>query len=349
MNVSHFAETASPQLFPQLIDLLRPFPAVRYMNWQQINHLDGHSRPYVRFVNDLPVVDLRWLMPRGPWGNYAGAPLDAIAVLASVLNHRPWVCVPHAARAEVAAHIVQTFVKRGVRPILQYSNEVWNSAFEQHKWCADQYALTQQTRAANVLGDRTAALLWECEQANWMANAFHQHADVVVGAQFWAPETVELVLDHVNEDVHAIAVAPYLGRNLDAGELDNAQIEHQLMQEIGDVRDLAGSYVDWCSKANKLLFAYEGGLHLTAYRNDGQTDIELADVVERVADFNRSAEAGAVTAALWEMWIDEGGDVACPYSAAVLPSNQFFGHAEITGGQIVVLPKHAAVVGVLGA
>lgn len=360
MNLGHFPE-ASPQALSQLIHLLRPWPVVRYLNWQQTNYRTDHRRPRVEHPSHLPVLDNKWMLPRGAWGRYPGVPTSVIARMAQALGHRPWLCFWHTARLETIEQVLNEFARRGIRPIVQYGNEVWNGSFEAYHYAVKHYPLVVSSRPD--LDSRSTALLWECHQANAIADQFGHLADVVIGAQFWAPETVELVLDHAGANITAIAAAPYIGHKVDQLEFalaimhglpaarglpnESGFLKDNIRKSAQDARNLIATYVEQASRKGKRLYAYEGGLHLAAYRREGESDQAFQARAFAVVDYNRSEQAGNDTRELWRGWRDEGGGIACPYSLSTRPSNTMFGHVEITNNGLVTLPKYQAALDVL--
>lgn len=359
MNVSHYPQTTLSIFENALLRLHDPFPVVRFMNWQQINRLPNDSRIIVREWADLPTVDEDWEYRGGPWGAFRGVPLVEIVRFANRINARPWVHIPIEASDELIERMV-AFVIEGSyqRPIFEFSNEIWNGTFKQF-----QSAVQNGRAGALADNDFQAALRWQGERTRKIADAAHGSADIVIAAQFFNQWVAEQLLLQVDDAVTALAVAPYLGRNQRGLQMKNGRpaarnmlaVHNELIAEVyEDIAPRIADYRKLCDKHGVKLFAYEGGLHQIA-RNEGDSDaFELEK--ELLLNFNRSPFAGIATEKLWQIWQEEGGDLFCPYSLATVYENpytgqiqnQFFGHTEILGRQLRVLPKYRGAVKAVG-
>ncbi len=355
MNVSHYPQTTLSIFENVLLRLHEPFPVVRFMNWQQINRLPNDTRPIVRAWEDLPTIDEDWEYRRGPWGAFRGVPLVAMVRFANRINARPWLHIPIQASDDLIERMI-AFVIEGSnqKPIFEFANEIWNGTFKQF-----QYAVNSGRQRMLADNDFQAALRWQGQQTRTIAKATHGSADIVIAAQFFNQWVAEQLLEQVDDVVTALAVAPYVGRNQRglrmqderAAPRDILAIHNELIAELyEDVAPRIADYRKLCDKHDVKLFAYEGGLHQVA-RNEGNTAaFELEK--ETLLNFNRSPFAGAVTEKLWTLWQENGGDLFCPYSLATVYENpytnqiqnQFFGHTEILGRQLRVLPKYRGAV-----
>jgi hypothetical protein len=360
MNVSHYPQTTLSIFENALIQLHKPFSVVRFMNWQQINRLPNDTRPVVREWEDLPTIDEDWEYRGGPWGAFRGVPLVEMVRFANRINARPWLHVPIEASDELIERMI-AFVIEGSnqKPIFEFANEIWNGTFKQF-----QYAV-RNGRASNLAdNDFQAALRWQCVRTRTIAQAAQGSADIVIAAQFFNEWVAEQLLEQADDVVTALAVAPYVGRNQRGLRMQKDRptarpmlaIHNELIAEIyEDVAPRVASYRKLCDRANVKLFAYEGGMHQIA-RNEGNLEaFQLEKEVFR--NFNRSPFAGIVTEKLWQMWQEQGGELFCPYSLATVYENpytnqiqnQFFGHTEILGRQLRVLPKYRGAVNAANA
>jgi hypothetical protein len=138
---------------PDYVRDMRPFGVVRYMEIARING----SR--IRTVSDMEDQD--------DWQGVAGdgIPVSEIARHARRLGVQPWVCVPHMANDALVRHMARRL--RGLRPIVEYSNELANTQFEQSRWAAAQigpYSGSTQQReyALRYASERTRriAQIW---------------------------------------------------------------------------------------------------------------------------------------------------------------------------------------------
>jgi hypothetical protein len=66
-----------------------------------------------------------------------GVPVERMVELANTLGADPWFCVPHQASDDYVrqfASLLHARLDPGLRPHIEYSNEVWNRGFAQSQW-----------------------------------------------------------------------------------------------------------------------------------------------------------------------------------------------------------------------
>ena len=350
MNLSHFPLTPDEHYTTILKRLLAPFPVVRFMNWQQINRSQWDNRPPIVSWADLPRIDSAWRYKTGPWGAWPGVPLVEIIRLANEMRVTPWICIPDTASDDLLRRIV-SFVIEGThqRPIIEFSNEIWNHNFSQYHYASEQGV---------DLADKpfTAALRWQAAQTRKVAEAAQGAAHVVVCGQFFNQWVVEQLLEGCGDVVAAVGVAPYLGRMHRGIEERNGAWRMREMQTLadeisaeidGEVTERIQNFHTLAQRYGIRLFAYEGGLHQVARNDRGNTAFETEK--SAFSTFNRSIYAGNVTLQLWQAWRNNGGEVACPYSLSTPfeRQNTFFGHCEQHSGDFRMLPKYLSARAVL--
>ena len=357
MNLSHYPQTPLADYENTLVHLLRPFPVVRFMNWQQINRHSADERLLICECEDLPSHEQDWEYRGGAWSEFCGVPIERMVRLANLVDAQPWVCVPIAASDALIAHIVEHTVEYANRkPIIEFANEIWNQAFWQHQLAAE--SGMRLGLAEDAVG---AALAWQAQRTRVIREVAGDSAEVVIAAQFFNPTVANTLLNYAGAHVDALAVAPYIGRNqssLHKGiPRDLADIHQEIRDEIDtDVAQLVQRYHEFCEQHEVKLYAYEGGLHQVARNWDHvkQTTLSKGDFAQSKQTFlnyNRSLFAADNISHLWQVWCKNGGSTFCPYSLATAyknvwngdTQNQFFGHCEIVGKQIRILPKYRAV------
>ncbi|MGB1253455.1 MAG: hypothetical protein ACPG8W_22770 [Candidatus Promineifilaceae bacterium] len=351
MNLSHFPLTPHDHQLAVLERLLTPFPAVRFMNWQQINLSKWDSRAPVREWDDLPQVNSNWRYEVGPWGAWAGVPLAELIRLANKLSVRPWMCIPNTASDQLIAQMVSFVIEHcDRRPIIEFSNEIWNPIFMQHHHSAESGADMAEKPFQ-------CALRWQAQQTRKIAKAAQGSADVVVCGQFFNQWVIEQLLEGCGDVIDAIGVAPYLGRKQRAIEEVNGEWQMRDMQEMADevsaevatdITDRFRGFKRLADRHGLRLFAYEGGMHQIARNDHGRTAFEREKAA--LLTFNRSIHAGNNTRQLWIAWQENGGEIACPYSLSTVfeQQNTFFGHCELHQKEIRMLPKYLSARDVLG-
>lgn len=343
MNVSHFQQTPTPDRLDQLANLHAPFSIIRFMNWQQTNLTHWGNQTTFHNWEDLPSDEDDWMYKGGAWDSFKGVPISFCINYANKINCRPWINIPHTATDTLIQEISDLAITQSKRkPIIEFSNEVWNAQFGQHE-----HAVKMGREAGLGAHRLESAWHWHAHQTRFIKEFVTTNADVVIGAQFFRPEVAQSQLRACGDIVDALAVAPYLGRKQRHEGRTNEAIGLELHTEIDtEIVPLFDQYTSMCDQYGIELYAYEGGLH-----HMGQS----AEERPLWAEFNRSSDAADVTARLWMEWQISGGSIACPYSIATVYKNYwndqyqntFFGHCEITQDSIEILPKYAAALDVL--
>ena len=100
----------------------------RFMDWMDTN--GSRQREWA----DRPKLeDATW--------SSKGVPVEVMVELCNRLKVNPWFCMPHQATDDYARQFA-ALVKRELDPTLrvhvEYSNEVWNGIFEQHRLAEEQ-------------------------------------------------------------------------------------------------------------------------------------------------------------------------------------------------------------------
>lgn len=115
---------------------LRPFAALRYMDWLETNHNPG-------FYGDAGHHALEWADRRpadystqaGTLGGKYGVSWEYVAALANETNTDAWINVPVAATDDYVrelAAFLRRELKPGIHVYVEHSNEVWNFGFPQY-------------------------------------------------------------------------------------------------------------------------------------------------------------------------------------------------------------------------
>ncbi len=122
-----FEGAASP-FHPLFISRLKPFSVIRFMDWQKTNGSDmvgWTDRPSASYYTQ---------------GTGEGVSLEIMIALCNELGADPWFCMPHQANdryVERFAAMVKSRLRPGLNVYVEWSNEVWNSQFSQHRWVKD--------------------------------------------------------------------------------------------------------------------------------------------------------------------------------------------------------------------
>ena len=318
---------------PKFVEKIQPFSSLRFMDWMETNNSEQEH-----WFDRPKAEDARY--------SEVGAPVEIMVELANQTDTDPWFTMPHKATDEYVANFAQ-YVKNNLEPDLkvyvEYSNEVWNGQFGQHKWAnqqAQQEWSNSDLKGTDWYSKRTTEVvkIWD--------NVFAQDSERVVGVMgaqagnLWVGkrtldyEWSDAPLSHSDTGIDAIAIAPYFGGYLGKPE-NSSQVEswtkdsdgglNKLFQEltVGGVIDgspeggaLAQAYRNMERYANLAqqqgldLLAYEGGQHLVGFRgienNQAITDLFIAA--------NRDQRMGMIYKDYLTKWFETGGGLFANYS-----------------------------------
>ena len=263
-----------------------------------------------------------------------GVALEYMIDYCNRTRSEPWFCMPHMADDDYIrqfATLVHDNLDPGLKTYVEYSNEVWNSIFEQTHYCDS---------AGTAQGlDPSGTHPWE---AGWRYSGrrskqiFRIWEEVfggtdrivrVIASQMNTYVTErKLETDSVYQYTDAIAIAPYFGgRFNDADRMEEIagwtvdQLLDSCLNDIrGEVRSEIEAHVNLCKQYNTdfgtdlRLIAYEGGQHLTAWNtNQDATDLFTAA--------NRSSRMRDLYLTYFEMWDTLGGSLFAQFSSLCSP------------------------------
>jgi hypothetical protein len=324
-------ELALTQLFsPDFLEQLEPYQSLRFMDWMRTN-----NSLLSTWQERAKPSDSRYSTDRG-------VPPEVMINLSNATDKAPWFNMPHRATdayVRAFAELVRDRLDRSLPIFVEYSNEVWNSAFEQGAWVELQgetafpeSAESSFTKRINYYGRRSAEIcdVWRSVFANDAGRV-----TCVISSQaansWTASEALRCPLWElgpcVDHGVEALAIAPYLGDYLGQTEnylevlgwtnTDDGGRE-QLFDELNSGGVLSGGpaggafnqTMEWI-RNNKdvaqqngvLLIAYEGGQHLVGVGEANSKD-ELTELFSRA---NREPEMGALYSRYLTGWESEGG------------------------------------------
>ncbi len=130
---------------PLFVERLKPFKTLRFMDWQRTN----------------TTRQVRWSDRNLP-SNFTHADREGVAIellieLANELKADAWVCMPAQADDDYVrrfAQLVKDRLHPGGKVYVEWSNEVWNTQFEVHKWIKSE---TDGRSLSSAFFDRWAA------------------------------------------------------------------------------------------------------------------------------------------------------------------------------------------------
>ncbi len=212
----------STELFSEtFLQRLAPYSTLRFMDWMRTNNSEVSS-----WSDRALTTDARFSTEKG-------VPVETMVALSNETGKAPWFNMPHQADNEYIQNFatsVRESIDPGLNIYVEYSNEVWNSAFLQGNWIEQQGELLWSivpdspfTKRINYHGKRSAEIcdIWK--------NAFSGDSARVLcviasqAANSWtASEALDCPLWEESpcyaHGINKLAIAPYFGNYLGESE-----------------------------------------------------------------------------------------------------------------------------------
>ncbi len=295
--------------YPPLLDFLKDFQVIRFMDWMNTN-----NSPVVEWKDRNKIDSYTQTSPYGVAYEY-------IIDLCNRSGKDAWICIPHKASDNYIVELAR-FFKNELDPKLklyvEYSNEVWNGAFEQNGYA------TQKGEDLGYSG-QPWEIAWQY-YAKRSADVHRIFEEVfgdtrrlvkVVASQAAVPWISNYIMERYSEPKYnsygvkadALAIAPYfagdIGRKIgDAGLANTITIDAIL----DSMEHALGESYTWMQDSKTVandfkldLIAYEGGQHLIAgweYNNNEA-------FVNKLLDANRHPRMEDLYCQYFNYWYEE--------------------------------------------
>ena len=309
---------AAEPFYPPFLQRWRGFNTFRFMDWM---HTNGSRQ---REWADRPT-------PESPTFTERGVPVEVMVDLCNRLGVNPWFCMPHLATDDYVrqfARLVKARLDPKLEVYVEYSNEVWNSMFEQHRHAeamGKELGLGPADRpwegAALYHGRRSCEIfrLWE-ESFGGRDRPVRVVAWQAAAGAYWTDGLV-LGPNGVGKNADALAIAPYV--TMCIGPRTKPDDATVAAWTVDQVLDHAGTKalpesIGWmmtqkeiAAKYGLQLIAYEAGQHLVGV--GGGENNEAMTRLFRAA--NRHPRIGALYTKYLDAWRDAGGGLMCIFSS----------------------------------
>ena len=297
---------------PLFLDRWKNFAVLRFMDFMHTNN--SHVTSW----------DQR---PRNEDQTFSGQGVSLKMMLdpANRLEIDPWFCMPHAADDDYVrafALVVRDQLDPSLKVYVEYSNEVWNSQFEQHRYAAAQgksrgFAESDWEAAWHFYAHRSTEVFRIWEQVFGGADRLVR----VLSSQAGNPYVAEKILGWQNaaEQADALAIAPYLGMNIPGDEADAVaalgvdgvldRLEQQVLPRT--IEKLMRGNKSVADQFGLPLIAYEAGQHLVGLRG-GENDRPLTETFHAA---NLHPRMGEIYRRYYQAWDEVGGGVMACFSS----------------------------------
>jgi hypothetical protein len=113
---------------PLFLHKIKDFSIYRFMDWQETNNSE------IRSWGERPKIS------DATFASGKGVPLEYMVLLCNIQSASPWFSMPHLADDEYIerfASYVKEHLDKSLDIYIEYSNEVWNTIFKQHRYAVD--------------------------------------------------------------------------------------------------------------------------------------------------------------------------------------------------------------------
>ncbi len=311
-------QAASDPFHPQFLSRWKGVACFRFMDWM---HTNGSK---VKSWADRPKLED---------ANFTtdGVALELMIELCNRLDADAWFCMPHLADDNYIRQFAK-MVKEQLEPerkvYIEYSNEVWNSIFEQNRYAqrkAREFALGPAERPWEAGGmyysQRSVEVFQIWEKQFGGTDRLVRVIAWQSGSTWWLDN---IILTHKDAYKHtdALGIAPYIGMNirengkgLTAATVSTWSVNqvldyverNALPKAIKTIRDSKAS----ADKYHLQLVAYEGGQHLVGVAG-GENNERMTQLFHQA---NAHPRMGSIYDKYFSAWEKSGGSLFCYFTS----------------------------------
>lgn len=341
MMPGYWQENAAHPFHPTFLKKIKDFSIYRFMDWQETNNSKTSSWRERAKVTDAT------------FSGGGGVPLEYMVLLCNIQKASPWFNIPHLADddyVEKFANYVKEHLNPSLNIYIEYSNEVWNTIFEQHR-----YAVNMGRKMRLSENDFQAYARYYSQRSMEIYRIWNKvfpnsdRVKLVLAGQIGNTWLAKQILEWKGayKIAHAYAVAPYFGNkfcslehiektkkfSLDGFEL---ALRDDILELADEVRQQSAALREYRIP----LYAYEAGQHLVCgYGNEND------DLLNQVFDkINRDTAMKRLYLLYLQLWKKHGGDVMMIFSSIAKPSKWGrWGITESMYAERAVSPKLDAI------
>ena len=331
---------------PAFLQRWRGFDTLRFMDW-----MDTNGSQQKEWVDRPRLEHATWTIK--------GVPIELMVDLCNRLKANPWFCLPHLASDDYVrqfATLVKAQLDPSLKVCIEYSNEVWNSSFEQHRYAeeqARQLGLGARERpwegAALFYARRSRQIFQIWEQVfGGRSRLIRVLAWQAAGGEYWTDHML-LGQQDAGKNCDALAIAPYISfmpspsnDRLKPDTVAQWSVDRLLdYVETNSLPECLGWMKVQKAVAEKYrlpLICYEAGQHLVGV-GGGENHEALTKLLIAA---NRHPRMGGLYTRYLDAWRDVGGDLLCLFSS-VASSSKWGSWGLLEGADETSSPKFDAV------
>jgi hypothetical protein len=303
---------ASNPFDPDFLKRYKGLQVIRFMDLQKTN-----NSKVEKWADRARMDDATQAGPKG-------IALEYCIQLANALDADAWLCLPHLADDDYVrnfAKMVKDKVNTKHKVYVEYSNETWNTIFDQAKYCKDKglaLGLSKDGYEAQLRysAQRSVEIFKIFEEVfggkDRLVRVLAAH-----GANPWTGTTA-MDWNEAYKNADAIAIAPYFGNKYGdpktAAKVAEMSVDDLLdgcKQIIAENRKTNEKYAAEAKKRSLKLMCYESGQHLVGYggAEDNRKLMELFHAA------NRHPRMKDLYLEDLKNWQEIGGDTFCVFSS----------------------------------
>jgi hypothetical protein len=298
--------------YPDFLKRYKGFHVIRFMDWQRTNNSKIEKWADRSQPDDSTQAGEK------------GVALEYCVQLANALDADPWLCIPHKADDDYVrkfAALVKKMLNPKRKVYVEYSNETWNTIFDQAKYCKDKglamgLSTNEYEAQLRYSAQRSVEIfkIFEAEfkDKNRLVRVLATHS-----ANPWTGTTAMDWKD-ASQNSDAIAIAPYFGNAFgDPKTVDKvaAMTVDELLdgcqQMIADNKKTNATYAAEAKKRNLKLMAYESGQHLVGV-GEAANNEKLMNLFHAA---NRHPRMKDLYLEDLKNWAEIGGSTYCVFSS----------------------------------
>ncbi len=296
----------------EFVKRYKGFQVLRFMDWQKTN-----NSKLVKWADRSRTDDATQTGPNG-------MALEYCLQLAKILDVDPWFCIPHLADDDFVRNFAK-LVKDNLDPkhkvYVEYSNETWNTGFEQAKYCREKGLAMELSK-----NPYEAQLRYSAQRSVEIFKIFEEvfggkdRLVRVLAAHAVNPWSGTTAMDwnDAYKNADAIAIAPYFGNKFGdpktAGEVSQMSVDQVLdgcKEIIAENRKHNEKYAAEAKKRGLKLMCYESGQHLVGYAG-AENNKNLMDLFHAA---NRHPRMKELYLEDLKNWKEIGGDTYCVFAS----------------------------------
>jgi len=300
---------------PDYLNYMKDFKVLRFMN------MAGITRNPIKDWNKRP------MMSKSTWGGkptVRGAPLEIMVALANQNNSDAWFALPHAGNDHYFrkfAQYVRDNLKPGLKAYVEYTNEAWNTIFDQAHYMKDMGLKlgldTDRDKAGYKYYSYRSVQMFNIFEQEFRGT---QRLVRVMGGWTGYTRLTEMLLGYRDayKKTDAFAIGPYfygstaeLKKIKSVNDIFTMLYDPKLPFSIPGVEKLVGKHAKLAKSYGVSLIAYEGGQHLVDWKN---RDITKSPTKHYIAA-NRDWRMAKAYKDFLDGWKRAGGQTFVSFSA----------------------------------